>query len=94
MIILQYEGAYLNDGKGLSDWDVLTHETPGDGDNDDDDELYLYTDLNRFLVPSNISFSGYKNIYFIFFDNYLLFFYANYLLFLVLANYTTFYFDY
>jgi beta-glucosidase/6-phospho-beta-glucosidase/beta-galactosidase len=51
MIILQYEGAYLNDGKGLSDWDVLTHETPGDYD--DDNELYLYTNLNRFLVPTN-----------------------------------------
>lgn len=32
MIILQYEGAYSSDGKGLSDWDVLTHKTPGDDD--------------------------------------------------------------
>jgi hypothetical protein len=64
MIILQYEGAYLNDGKGLSDWDVLTHETPGDGDDDDNDELYLYTDLNRFLFLSNISFLGYNFFFF------------------------------
>jgi len=33
MIILQYEGAYLSDGKGPSDWDVLTHQTPGEHDN-------------------------------------------------------------
>lgn len=31
LIILQYEGAYLSDGKGLGIWDVFTHEsTPGD----------------------------------------------------------------
>ncbi|XP_057433800.1 beta-glucosidase 46-like isoform X3 [Lotus japonicus] len=34
----QYEGAYLSDGKGLSNWDVFTHKTPGgiiDGSNGD-----------------------------------------------------------
>lgn len=34
----QYEGAYLSDGKGLSDWDVVTHKTPDkikDGTNGD-----------------------------------------------------------
>ncbi|CDY25325.1 BnaC01g29940D [Brassica napus] len=26
----QYEGAYLTDGKGLNNWDVFSHEKPGD----------------------------------------------------------------
>ncbi|KAH0943045.1 hypothetical protein HID58_002682, partial [Brassica napus] len=26
----QYEGAYLTDGKGLNNWDVFSHENPGD----------------------------------------------------------------
>ncbi|XP_061347856.1 beta-glucosidase 45-like [Gastrolobium bilobum] len=34
----QYEGAYLSDGKGVNNWDVFTHKTPGriiDGSNGD-----------------------------------------------------------
>ncbi|KAJ0258001.1 hypothetical protein HA466_0068780 [Hirschfeldia incana] len=34
----QYEGAYLTDGKGLNNWDVFSHENPGeilDGGNGD-----------------------------------------------------------
>jgi hypothetical protein len=49
MIILQYEGAYLNDGKGLSDWDVLTHETPGDYDDDNESLLYTLRDSHGAL---------------------------------------------
>lgn len=26
---IQYEGAYLTDGKGLNNWDVFSHENPG-----------------------------------------------------------------
>ena len=29
MYTLQFEGAYLSDGKGLNNWDVYTHK-PGD----------------------------------------------------------------
>lgn len=32
MMIMQYEGAYMSDGKGPSDWDVFTHQTPGGDD--------------------------------------------------------------
>lgn len=28
-LILQYEGAYLADGKGLNNWDVFTRDNPG-----------------------------------------------------------------
>ncbi|KAJ0254680.1 Beta-glucosidase 45 [Hirschfeldia incana] len=44
----QYEGAYLTDGKGLNNWDVFTHENPGeilDGGNGD----IAVDQYNRFM---------------------------------------------
>ncbi|KAG2262259.1 hypothetical protein Bca52824_069338 [Brassica carinata] len=49
----QYEGAYLTDGKGLNNWDVFSHENPGeilDGGNGD----IAVDQYNRFMedIPS------------------------------------------
>ncbi|KAL0718829.1 hypothetical protein Bca4012_068152 [Brassica carinata] len=44
----QYEGAYLTDGKGLNNWDVFSHENPGeilDGGNGD----IAVDQYNRFM---------------------------------------------
>ena len=32
MMILQFEGAFLSDGKGLNNWDVFTHKPGSDSD--------------------------------------------------------------
>ncbi|KAM1005103.1 hypothetical protein ACFX2J_005179 [Malus domestica] len=60
----QYEGAYLNDGKALNNWDVFTHEPDriSDGTNGDIavDQYHLYMedlDLMNYLGVNSYRFS-------------------------------------
>ncbi|KAM1423143.1 hypothetical protein ACFX2I_005198 [Malus domestica] len=53
----QYEGAYLNDGKALNNWDVFTHEPDriSDGTNGDIavDQYHLY--MVKLLILKRIN---------------------------------------